>query len=1101
MNQEEKRKIESFTSTILDEYFCKNNVDFLVSLFAEEIVWLGAGKDQKAEGLEAVSSYFNTRTANTIPCKIWDEHYVTLELGENYILCEGESWLESISDVSMYMKVWQRISFIFKRVGDSYQIVHIHNSVPYQDIQENELFPASAAKEAYKKLESMLARQNEQIELMLSQLPGGMQVCPYQNCLKSIWISPGLCQLLGYSDEQEYAKYTNHFRQEYICPEDYENVIHTIQSGLLEKGSYTAEYRIVKKNGEVLWVMDLGKRVFDSDQNEMVYSFVSDITSRKNQELLMEKTSSEVKLQADFLTQLYNTVPCGIVQFSTDSSYQIKTANRMAWEIYGYSKNEFWERSSILFYVLEKDMPQILSMLEDLAKTGEHIAYTREARRKDQSVIWISVIMDKIVNTDGTEVFQAIFTDVTQTMQMQKEWEREQMMENRSLRVAICSAYPMIMNINLTKDQYHCFSENGSAKEQEEYSSFSELIHQTMPMVYKAYQKDFAEVFSKENILSRFTSGEREIYLEFKQRDMEDNFHWISYHLIYVDNPYSDDALAINLVKLLDEQRAESAAQEQILRDALISAEAANSAKSDFLSRMSHDIRTPMNAIIGMSTIGQMKLGDPIRVRDCFQKIDASSRYLLSLINDILDMSKIEQGKMSLSHEKFDFIEFAEELTTIIYPQAMERGINFEMYHCEPLERYYAGDVLRLKQIMMNLISNSLKFTPSGGQICVSIQEDRRTNGFVYLEFIVQDTGIGMSEKFMEKLFLPFEQETPDMARNNIGSGLGLSIVYNLVQLMGGKIQVESEKEKGSTFKITLPFLLLNDDDEEERKRKGRELLKDFSILIVDDDEIVGEQASQILSDVGAHSIWVNSGRKAVLEVRQSAERGKLFDIAMIDWKMPDMDGLETTRQIREITGPDTMIIIISAYDWSSIESEARAAGANCFISKPLFQSTICETLLNLDITSHKEKTEPSSYHFQGEHILLVEDNELNLEIAKSLLEMEGVIVETAENGKIALEKFNVFEEDYFLAILMDIRMPVMDGLQATRKIRALERRDAMTIPIIAMTANAFEEDKMIAYEAGMYSYLVKPIDIRLLFQELERVLRQRAGRTGEKPS
>ena len=323
---------------------------------------------------------------------------------------------------------------------------------------------------------------------------------------------------------------------------------------------------------------------------------------------------------------------------------------------------------------------------------------------------------------------------------------------------------------------------------------------------------------------------------------------------------------------------------------------------------------------------------------NCFKKIDDSSRYLMSLINDILDMSKIESGKMILKNEKFDMFEFLGNITTIIYPQAELRNLEFEMYYEEPLQQYYIGDELRVKQILMNLLSNSLKFTPQNGSIKLSIREMRRTNGYAYLLFQVMDTGRGMSEEFLKKLYQPFEQESADVARNMVGTGLGLSIVYNIVQLMGGTIEVESKLQEGTTFSVEIPLKPSEDDAWEEQLRKQRELLKDMYILIVDDDSQVGSQAAAILGESGALTVWADSGRKAIDEVEKALRCGHIYNLALIDYKMPGMDGLETTRQIRKIVGPETMIILLCAYDHTEIEEEAYEAGADYLITKPSFQ-------------------------------------------------------------------------------------------------------------------------------------------------------------------
>ena len=346
-----------------------------------------------------------------------------------------------------------------------------------------------------------------------------------------------------------------------------------------------------------------------------------------------------------------------------------------------------------------------------------------------------------------------------------------------------------------------------------------------------------------------------------------------------------------------------------------------------------------------------------------------------------------------------------------------------------------------------------------------------------------------MSREFRSRLFMPFEQEAPETARNNIGSGLGLSIVYNLVQLMGGSIEVESEKEKGSVFTVTLPFKLAEDDQEMERQRKKRELLQGLAVLVVDDDPLVGSQATSILEKAGAQSLWVDSGFRAVEEVQRLLEENRHYDIAMIDWKMPDMDGVETARRIRALVGPDTTIIMISAYDWSRIEDEARNAGVNCFISKPLFGSTIYDAFARAVNRSEEKGAEKEQEDFSGCRVLLADDNELNREIARTLLEMRGMEVETAEDGQEAVNLYKSRGAGYFSAVLMDIRMPRMDGLEATRTIRAMEDENTDRIPILAMTANAFEEDKARAYEAGMNGYLVKPLDMEAVLDELKKHL------------
>lgn len=1089
MTFEEEKEIIDFSREILTRYFCDNDVDFLVSTFAEDIVWLGAGEAQKAEGRKAVSECFLAEGAESIPFRMTDEHYVVRGLGENYYLCEGDSYLEAIETSNASLNTRQRVTFIFRRIQDRFQTVHIHNSVPFSAIENDELFPVRAARESYKKMQALLSEQNAQIELMQPQLPGGMLICNFDQDFTINWISEGLCRILGYENASDFRIHNNYSCRDFILPEDFCPMQKSTEESLSAKGAYTVEYRVKRKDGTVAWMMDVGKYITTEEGGIALSCFITDITQKKNQDLLLQQANEEISRQAKFLTQLYNTVPCGIIQFTTDSSHKIIHANRMAWEIYGYTQDEYWaEVTDPFLCVLEDERSKYTDLVTDLSKNGGHVSYEREGTRKDGSHCFINVYMERVINANGEEVIQAVFNDITQTKLLQLEHEQEQLLENQLLRAAIFTAYPLIMNVNLSDNSYKCISSGNYIVTHEPSGNYEDMIQETLSNIHPSYKEVFLKTFSKDNILEQFNNQNPEIYTELQEKGRDNEYHWVSAHIVQVENPYGDAPLAVILLRVLDDQRSQQARQEQLLRDALALAKAANNAKSDFLSRMSHDIRTPLNAIIGMSTIGQLKIDDRSRVLDCFNKIDASSRYLLTLINDILDMSKIEQGKMTITNSRFDFTELVNSVTSIIYPQASSQNVDFEIYHTEPLEHYYIGDSLRINQILMNLLSNAVKFTPAGGRIILDLRESRRTNGYAYLDITVKDTGIGMSSEFMGKLYQPFEQEANDLARNKAGNGLGLSIVYSLVQLMNGTIQVNSIPDEGTSFKVSIPLELTQDRYMDEQHRKSRELLHDLNVLIVDDDAVVGEQACAILVNIGARSTWVDSGFKAIDEVRAASEKGELYDLAMIDWKMPDMDGLETTKRIRQLTGPDTMIIIISAYDWKSIEAEARNAGADFFISKPLLQSTIYDTLLNLDI-SPKERKKLPSYHLGGQKVLLVEDNDLNMEIAKSLLEFQGLEVDTAINGELAIQAFASKPSGYYMAVLMDIRMPVKDGLTATKEIRAMDREDAHTIPVIAMSANAFTEDKALALSVGMNEYMTKPIDIDKLFQLLTKYL------------
>lgn len=548
------------------------------------------------------------------------------------------------------------------------------------------------------------------------------------------------------------------------------------------------------------------------------------------------------------------------------------------------------------------------------------------------------------------------------------------------------------------------------------------------------------------------------------------------------------DRVVRYIVSLFD--RTEEMVREQALKDALVNAQNANAAKQNFLSRMSHEIRTPMNAIIGMTTIAGAYIEDQKRVENCLEKIGYSSKHLMTLINDVLDMSKIDEGKMTIAHEPFDLQNVAESITSIFYPQFAEKGIRFSIPLIDLTDTILIGDALRLNQILVNLLSNALKFTPSGGTVRLEIRQIQRTNQRVRLRFAVSDTGIGMSRAFLEQGFRPFEQESAATSQRFGGTGLGMSICKNLVTLMGGTISVVSELEKGSIFTVELDFE--PDTAAAETRPGNHQALEALKVLVADDDQDSCIHTSLLLKNLGIISRWVLSGSACVEAVLGAHKIGEDFDVCLIDWKMPDMDGIEVTRRVREFVGPDTTIIIITAYDWTSIEESAREAGANAFLSKPIFASSLYNALLTATgvesaLQEHKGK-QSSSPALAGRRALLVEDNELNREIAVELLKMAGMEIDCAGDGREALERFESNGDEYDL-ILMDVQMPVMDGYQATRAIRQSGHPRAKTIPIVAMTADAFREDIVKAEEAGMNGHLAKPIDPARLYQIIESFL------------
>ena len=524
------------------------------------------------------------------------------------------------------------------------------------------------------------------------------------------------------------------------------------------------------------------------------------------------------------------------------------------------------------------------------------------------------------------------------------------------------------------------------------------------------------------------------------------------------------------------------------LKDAYRAAENASRAKTEFLSNMSHDIRTPMNAIVGLTAIAGANIESQDRVVECLGKITKSSRHLLGLINEVLDMARIESGRISLAEEDFSLPELVDNLLTLTKPAIDEHHHQLEV-HIEHIEHEaVCGDSLRIQQVFVNLMSNAVKYTPDGGNITLTIKE--KPNGFSKLgcyEFSIEDNGIGMTPEFQKIMFEPFSRADDHRTTKVQGTGLGMAIARNIVNLMNGDIQVESAPNKGTKITVTV-YLKLQENEKEQEKE-----LLDLPVLVVDDDKTCCESTVATLQEIGIAGEWVLTGKEAVERCAARHKTGRDYFAVILDWKMPEMDGIATARKIRERVGEDVTIIILTSFDFSEIEEEARAAGVNAFMAKPLFRSRLTATLRQF--TSGKKEKNARNYledfakeNYAGKRILLVEDNELNREIATEIIGMTGVTIDSAENGKIAVEKVMEAPEKWYDLIFMDIQMPIMNGYEATAAIRALAGSRGK-VPIIAMTANAFAEDVQLAKNTGMNEHIAKPLDLNKLNDVLKQWL------------
>ena len=558
-------------------------------------------------------------------------------------------------------------------------------------------------------------------------------------------------------------------------------------------------------------------------------------------------------------------------------------------------------------------------------------------------------------------------------------------------------------------------------------------------------------------------------------------------------------AILLTILKLLRKARKAEAAAKKAANDtqelnaklqvAVEKAESANRAKSTFLSNMSHDIRTPMNAIIGFTTLALSNIDDTDRVKDYLGKTLASSNHLLSLINDVLDMSRIESGKIHLEEVEVNLSDVLHDLKTIVSGQIYAKQLELYMDVMDVTDEDVYCDKTRLNQILLNLLSNAIKFTPAGGTVSVRVRQlAGKVRGCGQYEFRIKDNGIGMSQEFAQKIFEPFERERTSTVSRIQGTGLGMAITKNIVDMMGGTIEVQTAQGKGTEFTVCVPMRAQT----EQRPVEKITELEGLKALVVDDDFNTCDSVTKMLVKVGMRAEWTLSGKEAVLRARQSIEMSDVYHAYIIDWRLPDMNGIEVTRQIRSLHD-DTPIIILTAYDWSDIEVEAKAAGVTAFCSKPMFMSDLRETLMSAlgqkPADAVQRLLPEKNADFKGKHILLVEDNELNREIAQEILREYGFLVDSAENGAVAVEKVSTAAPGSYDLVLMDVQMPIMDGYTATRKIRALDDPARAKIPILAMTANAFDEDRRNALESGMNGFLSKPIVIDDLVQELHKIL------------
>ncbi|MBR2671199.1 MAG: response regulator [Oscillospiraceae bacterium] len=685
--------------------------------------------------------------------------------------------------------------------------------------------------------------------------------------------------------------------------------------------------------------------------------------------------------------------------------------------------------------------------------------------------------------------------EMEQRLRLQDELLAQKQLQQEQTRVitALASDYWSVYYLDLDNDNGVCYQAHGDMdnglRVGDRFKYLEAVTAYADSNVKEEYREEFLRFIQPQNVKEMLLEQRVIAYRYMVHRHDRDT--WEEVRFAGVRHPEDREDHMVHLVGAcfvdVDAETRKAMEQNQALHDALEAAEAANKAKTVFLSNMSHEIRTPMNAIIGLDNIA---LHDPEisdTTRDHLEKIGASAHHLLGIINDILDLSRIESGRMVIKNEEFSFSKALEQVNTIISGQCRDKGLNYECRTKGQINEYYIGDDMKLRQVMINILGNAVKFTPEGGTVTFVIEDIAQMNNKATLRFTISDTGIGMSKEYLPKLFDAFSQENSSTTSKYGSTGLGMPITKSIVELMNGQIEVESEKGVGTTFTVTVT---LGKSDHVSSNGGDFSLRPhEMSVLVIDDDRIACEHAQVVLGQLGISCEMALSGREAVEMVSMRHVRREDYNLILVDWKMPEMDGVETTRQIRAIVGNHTPIIILTSYNWDDIADEARSAGVDTFAAKPLFAGTVMDEFREA-FRAKNAKLVRETADLTGRRILLAEDMAVNAEIMMMVLAMREMEADHAENGRIAVEKFSEHEPGYYDAILMDMRMPEMDGLEATTAIRNMDREDAKTIPIIALTANAFDEDVQRSMQAGLNAHLSKPVEPEILFETLEHLIR-----------
>lgn len=805
------------------------------------------------------------------------------------------------------------------------------------------------------------------------------------------------------------------------------------------------------------------------------------------QERLYEK---EILHKNQTLEKIFTTIDCGVMRHTEDGR-QILSINQAALKILGYNSQEELQEEGfhmIAGSVLDEDKEKLRACIQNLKTVGESVNTEYRVRHKNGEILHIMGNV-KLLCEKGKRFYQRFILDCTaQKLQEKKNEERQmELVQALSIDYNIVCCFDLATGIGdllrNKEEEGMIFApfDNGKIffrKSMERY--IQEFVHED--------DREMLRDFASAGRLRKELEQKKQCYLTYRVV-LNGEIRYFQLKAVRTGIWGEEYGVVIGLRSVDEETRSEMQ-KKNLLENALLQANRANKAKSIFLSNMSHDIRTPMNAIVGFTSLAITHIDYRDQVEAYLKKIMTSGNHLLSLINDVLDMSRIESGKMHLDEKPCSLPEILHGLRNILQADIHAKRLDLCVDVVDIRHEEIYCDKLRLNQVLLNLMSNAVKYTGQGGKVSIRIMEKAGApTGYANYEFRVEDSGIGMSEEFVSHIFEPFEREKSSTISGIQGTGLGMAITKNIVDMMNGKITIRSEQNVGTEVTVCFTFRLCLEDQEEMDIPQ----LKNCRALVVDDDFNSCDCVADMLEQIGLRAEWTLSGKEALQRVQQAAASGDFYTVFMIDWMLPDINGIEVTRRIRKEVGKDIPIILLTAYDWSDIAEEAKEAGITAFCSKPLFLSELRGCLhsivesrdMGCDCGRGKEV---KPVHHTG-RILLAEDNELNQEIATAILEDAGFSTEVAGNGQIAVDMLQKAEPGYYQLVLMDVRMPVMNGYEATRAIRGLEDPKISSIPILAMTANAFEEDKQEALECGMNGHLSKPIDVEVLFDTLDQIL------------